>query len=204
MHSLRQKTVEWLRQGASPRRLALTLTLGFAIGCIPVVGLPTALCLVLALTLRLNMPAIQAANYVVMPLQLLLIAPFVRLGRWLFSLEPNQIANIKALLHLSPASLIGQMTGLAGQALLAWLVIALPAVVVLTAGLTLVLRRMPVLEGRKRKAAFSFQPPFFSFQCAVRAARKSAARCQAMVRKITRTPRGKSAGDRLPPLRRMS
>ncbi len=58
------------------------------------------------------------------------------------------------MLHLSPASLIGQMTGLAGQALLAWLVIALPAVVVLTAGLTLVLRRMPVLEGQEAEGSF--------------------------------------------------
>jgi len=153
VHSLRQKTVEWLRQGASPRRLALTLALGFAIGCIPVVGLPTALCVVLAFTLRLNTPAIQTANYVVMPLQLLLIAPFVRLGKWLFSLEPNQISAIRALLHISPASLIGQWTGFAGQALLAWLVIAMPAVVVLTAGLTMVLRRVPVLEERRAEGS---------------------------------------------------
>ena len=145
--------MEWLRQGASPRRLALTLALGFAIGCIPVVGLPTALCVVLAFTLRLNTPAIQTANYVVMPLQLLLIAPFVRLGKWLFSLEPNQISAIRALLHISPASLIGQWTGFAGQALLAWLVIAMPAVVVLTAGLTMVLRRVPVLEERRAEGS---------------------------------------------------
>ena len=89
-------------QGISPRRLALTLALGFAIGCIPVVGIPTLLCAVLALALRLNLPAIQAANYLVMPLQLVLIVPFVRLGGWLFASGSNAGRQAGALLHASP------------------------------------------------------------------------------------------------------
>src|SRR5208282_6377489 len=84
----KRNAIYWLRQGISPRRLALTLALGFAIGCIPVVGIPTVLCSALALALRLNLPAIQAANYVAMPLQLALIVPFVRLGGWLVSADP--------------------------------------------------------------------------------------------------------------------
>ncbi|MGC9158793.1 MAG: DUF2062 domain-containing protein, partial [Terracidiphilus sp.] len=73
-----RKMAACLREGISPRRLALTLALGFAIGCIPVVGVTTALCALLALTLRLNFPAIQAANWAAMPLQILLIVPFAR------------------------------------------------------------------------------------------------------------------------------
>jgi uncharacterized protein (DUF2062 family) len=142
---MRQKAAEWLRQGISPRRLALTLALGFAVGCLPVVGLPTALCVVLAMVLKLNLPALQAANYVVMPLQLALIAPFVRFGGWLFSLRPRQTVGLLALFHISPVNLVGHLTGFAAQALLAWLVIAVPAVVLLTAALTLVLRRVPAL-----------------------------------------------------------
>ena len=69
-----------MRQGISPRRLALTLALGFTIGCVPVVGIPTLLCAALALALGLNLPAIQVANYAAMPFQLALIAPFLRLG----------------------------------------------------------------------------------------------------------------------------
>ena len=60
----------WLRHGMSPRRLALTLALGFAIGCIPMVGVPTVLCAALAILFGLNQPAIQAANYAAMPLQI--------------------------------------------------------------------------------------------------------------------------------------
>jgi len=147
---IRHRLAEWLRQGISPRRLALTLALGFAVGCLPVVGLPTALCVVLALVLRLNLPAIQAANYAVMPLQLILIAPFVRLGGWLVSLTPKHATGTPILLHLLPIRVLWHLASFAGQALLAWLVIALPAVVVLTLVLTLVLRRVPALASEKR------------------------------------------------------
>jgi uncharacterized protein (DUF2062 family) len=143
--SMKRKTAIWLRQGISPRRLALTLALGFAIGCIPVVGIPTALCAVLALTLRLNLPAIQAANYAVMPLQLALIVPFARLGCWLFPFRYGHAANAAALLHHSPLNLISQLGSLAGLAMLAWLVIAVPAVALMTATLTPLLRRVPAL-----------------------------------------------------------
>jgi uncharacterized protein (DUF2062 family) len=131
----------WLRQGISPQRLALTLALGFAIGCLPVVGIPTALCLMLALTLKLNLPAIQAANYMAMPLQVLLILPFVRLGGWLFAPGQQQAA----LVHGSAAQMLRSSGSLAGHALAAWLVIAGPAVVLMTFGLTAVLRRVPAL-----------------------------------------------------------
>jgi len=143
--SMKHKSALWLRQGVSPQRLALTLALGFAIGCIPVVGIPTALCAGLALALRLNLPAIQAANYAVMPLQLVLIVPFVRLGRWLFSFGPHSQVAGGAMLHASPKMLATQMGGMAGQALLAWLLVAVPAVAVLTGALTVVLGKIPAL-----------------------------------------------------------
>jgi uncharacterized protein (DUF2062 family) len=143
--SVNRNAALWLRQGISPRRLALTLALGFAIGCIPVVGVPTLLCAALALALRLNLPAIQAANYIVMPLQLLLIVPFVRFGGWLTASGPHPAIQASLLLHIPPARLASQMGSIAGQALLAWAVIAVPAVLIITFALTGVLRRIPAL-----------------------------------------------------------
>jgi len=135
----------WLRQGITPRRLALTLSLGFAVGCLPVVGIPTLICAALALALRLNLPAIQAANYAAMPFQLLLIVPFVRLGGWLFDAGPIRASQIAALVHTPPYDLLSQLAGIFGHALLAWLLIAAPAVLLLTLGLTVLLRRVPAL-----------------------------------------------------------
>ncbi len=129
LRAIRQKAEAWLRQGISPQRLALTLALGFAIGCIPVIGIPTAVCLLVALGLRLNIPAIQAANYAAMPLQVALIFPFVRLGGWLFCVQCAPCANERQnLAHGSPMKLMWTSGSLAGEALAAWLLIAVPMV----------------------------------------------------------------------------
>ncbi len=143
IESIERKASQWLRQGISPQRLALTLALGFTVGCIPVVGIPTVLCLALALVFRLNLPALQAANYAMMPLQWLLMAPFVHLGARLFGSVRG--AEARLMPHTPPMALVAQMGGMAGQALLAWLLIAIPAVALMTATLTVLLRRVPAL-----------------------------------------------------------
>src|SRR5262252_4569475 len=99
LQTLQRRAAVWLRQGISPRRLALTLSLGFVVGCIPVVGLPTGLCAVIALAFGLNQPAIQAANYLAMPFQVALIVPLVRLGARLIPLTASPGINLKMLTH---------------------------------------------------------------------------------------------------------
>jgi uncharacterized protein (DUF2062 family) len=141
----KKQVAGWLRQGISPQRLALTIALGFAIGCIPLVGLPTPLCALLALALRLNLPAIQTANYAAMPLQVVLVFPFIRLGGWLFSSDHRPALTASALLHGSPLKLLWASGGLAEQAMLAWVVIAVPAVALMTLSLTALLRRVPAV-----------------------------------------------------------
>jgi uncharacterized protein (DUF2062 family) len=140
---LQRTVVDWLGQGMSPRRLALTLALGFAVGCIPVVGVPTVLCAALALGLRLNLPAIQAANYAAMPFQLALIMPFVRLGKLLFSIGAHSHPRVETGWLLGSGGGLNHLGGLAAQALLAWLFVAGPAVVLMTLTLTAMLRRIP-------------------------------------------------------------
>lgn len=142
--AIRGKVESWLSQGISPERLALTLALGFAIGCLPMVGIPTAICLVIAMGLRLNVPAIQAANYAAMPLQVILIFPFLRLGGWMFS-SGNRTVIDQGLTQNSPLKVIWASGSLAGQAFGAWLVTAVPAVLLMTLVLTALLRRVPVL-----------------------------------------------------------
>jgi uncharacterized protein (DUF2062 family) len=143
--AMRQKAEGWMRTGISPRRLALTLALGFAIGCIPMMGIPTAVCLVVALSLRLNLPAIYSANYAAMPLQVTLAFPFLRLGRWMFASGTGSSLSAGTLLHQSPIKLIWASGSLAGEAVAAWLVTAVPMVAILTLVLTALLRKVPVL-----------------------------------------------------------
>ncbi len=143
--SMKKNAAAWLRQGISPQRLALTLALGFAIGCIPVLGVPTVLCAALAMALRLNLPAIQAANYLAMPLQLFLIVPFVRMGGWLFASGPQPSLTSAPLLRIGPTAVVTQAGSLTGHALLAWMLVAGPAVALMTLTLTGMLRRIPAL-----------------------------------------------------------
>lgn len=81
-----------LRQGLAPRELALCLALGTGIGLFPVLGVSTPLLALIALLRRLNLAAIQLVNYLIYPLQLLLIIPFVRLGETLTGAAPQPVS----------------------------------------------------------------------------------------------------------------
>ena len=76
--------IDLLRQGITPEKIALSLAIGICLGVFPVVGTTTALCTLAAIVFRLNLPAIQLVNYLVYPLQLALLIPFIRLGEILF------------------------------------------------------------------------------------------------------------------------
>jgi uncharacterized protein (DUF2062 family) len=91
--------LQLLRQGITPEKIALSLALGVGLGIFPVLGVSTILCTVLALALRLNLPAIQLANYAASPVQILLIIPFVRVGEHLLRVAPEPL-SIRSELRL--------------------------------------------------------------------------------------------------------
>jgi len=144
MQRVQTSLVGWLKSGMAPRQLAFTLALGFAIGCIPLLGVTTAICALLAFTLRLNMPVIQAANWVAMPLQVVLLIPFLRLGQWLFSSQSMVFNPVQLLgqIEAAPWHAFEQMSGLFGHALLAWGITAGPALILMTILLTPVMHRV--------------------------------------------------------------
>jgi uncharacterized protein (DUF2062 family) len=88
-----------LRHGMQPDRLALCVAIGVVVGNIPILGVSSVLCTVIALVFRLNLPAIQIVQWAMAPTQLLLIIPFVRLGEWILR-APHQPLSIKAGLEL--------------------------------------------------------------------------------------------------------
>ncbi len=67
-------------EGEPVARTAWTVALGFAIGMFPLLGVTTVACVLLATVLRLKQSAIQVGNYAALPLQILLVIPFLRLG----------------------------------------------------------------------------------------------------------------------------
>src|ERR1041384_3885230 len=87
-----EPVLDLLRQGVTPEKLALSLAFGLGIGICPVLGVSTVLCTVIAIALRLNLPAIQLVNYLASPLQIVLIIPFVRVGETLLGLPPQPLS----------------------------------------------------------------------------------------------------------------
>jgi uncharacterized protein (DUF2062 family) len=117
--------LELLRQGVTPEKIALSLAFGLGIGIFPVLGLSTVLCTVVAITLRLNLPAIQLVNYLASPLQLVLIIPFVRVGEHLLGL-PAQPLSVREGFRIMAAGVIHAIVVLWDaivHAALGWIVI---------------------------------------------------------------------------------
>jgi uncharacterized protein (DUF2062 family) len=127
-----------LRAGLSPQRLALCVSIGVVVGNIPILGVSTLLCAVIAVAFRLNLPAIQIVQAAMAPTQILLIIPFVRLGEWILRVPPQPLSIREGL------ALIAQGAGRAIIALwdailhagLAWILIAPFAVFLLYKSLT--------------------------------------------------------------------
>jgi uncharacterized protein (DUF2062 family) len=92
-----------LSQGISPHKIALCIALGVMLGISPLIGSSTVLCAAAALAFGINLPLIQLVNYLVYPLQLLLLIPFIQAGQWLFhqSPLPFSLAQLTSLFRIS-------------------------------------------------------------------------------------------------------
>jgi uncharacterized protein (DUF2062 family) len=121
-----QPFIDLLLQGISPRRLALTIALGLMLGVIPVLGSTTLLCTLAAVSLRLNLPAIQLVNGLAWPLQLTLLVPFLRAGAWLFGDRRTTITlnDVGTLIRANVWHAIVTLWTVTMHALVVWLVAA--------------------------------------------------------------------------------
>lgn len=124
-----KKVIEWatalLKKGMSLKKIALCIALGTALGIFPVLGMTTLLCLLAAFVFRLNLPAIQMVNYVVYPLQIILLAPFYAAGGWLFS-QPERLLNGDHLISSFQNDFLGSLSvfwDLTLYAVFTWLIL---------------------------------------------------------------------------------
>jgi len=86
------RLIGFLKAGSSPEQLALTCALGVIIGILPIWGITTVLCFIIAALFRLNIVVMQLVHYFVYPLQLILIIPFIKLGTYIFNVNPMPYA----------------------------------------------------------------------------------------------------------------
>lgn len=143
-HRILDPLLALLRQGMAPQRLALCVAIAIVVGNIPILGVSTILCALIALMFRLNLPAIQMVQASMAPTQLLLIIPFVRLGEWI-ARAPRQAISIKeglALISHGIWQAIVVLRDAIFHAALAWIIVAPFCIYLLRRALTPIFKRM--------------------------------------------------------------
>ncbi len=114
--------------GLTPQKLALTLCFGTAIGVLPLLWGTTFICILLAHFFRLNQVALLSVNYLLYPIQLLLLIPFYKLGMWLFPWGPQVSSNMLSILAVSPnPTSLNILVWITFKSLAAWGVTVLPS-----------------------------------------------------------------------------
>ena len=134
----------FLKQGMTPNKLALSISLGFCFGLFPVVGITTLLCLGISLLLRLNVAAMQLINYLVYPIQLIVLIPLIHLGSFMTGVNPipysiEEVIEIVSNDFSQAFELLGFAT-LIG--IFAWSIIIVPISVAIYIVLRMVFMRM--------------------------------------------------------------
>ncbi|MEM8868711.1 MAG: DUF2062 domain-containing protein [Verrucomicrobiota bacterium] len=81
-----------LTQGLRPVDCAKAVASSLTIGVFPIMGCSTPMNTFSALIFRLNLPVVQAFNWVIGPVKIALIFPFLRIGEWLFQAEPFSLS----------------------------------------------------------------------------------------------------------------
>ena len=72
--------INLLKQGLTPSKLAMVITIGFSFGLFPILGVHAIICTGIAFLFRLNLIAIQIAHLIAFPFQILMFFPFLKIG----------------------------------------------------------------------------------------------------------------------------
>lgn len=141
--------VALLTQGITPEKIALSLAFGIVLGTFPVLGSTTVLCAAAALVFELNLPAIQLVNYLIYPMQLFLLVPFLRIGEKLFHAHALQfsLAQILSMLRADMPHAVATLWLAEVHAICAWLLTGPLAISLLYLLLSSVLRQVASSNG---------------------------------------------------------
>jgi uncharacterized protein (DUF2062 family) len=133
LRNLGQKLKGLLKQGLTPKELALSISIAVLIGVFPIYGTTTFILAFLALRLRLNLPIMIAVSYVLTPAQILLIIPFARVGEFLFGFETLGM-DMESLQNAYADGILEVFSQYSGRLVLAvggWIIVTIPIAVLL-------------------------------------------------------------------------
>tara|TARA_B100000686_G_C16766196_1_gene961980 strand:- start:1984 stop:2472 length:489 start_codon:yes stop_codon:yes gene_type:complete len=129
---IREKVVsplaKLLKQGLTPFKLSLVIALGLTLSVFPVFGTTTLLCTLIAMVFRLNMVAIQVANYIAFPVQIILFSPFLDIGEKVTGKSLEGISESTFLLAFDTDyfQAISELSNYLVLAIIGWVFAAMP------------------------------------------------------------------------------
>ena len=88
-YKVKDKTTALLKQGLTPKELIQSVIVSGLISIIPILGVSTFMITTISLKSKLNFPLMIALSYLMWPVQILMIIPFIRIGEFIFSISPN-------------------------------------------------------------------------------------------------------------------
>jgi uncharacterized protein (DUF2062 family) len=130
-YKVKDKTTALLKQGLTPKELSQSLIVSGLISTIPILGVSTFMITTVSLRQKLNLPIMISLSYLLWPVQILLIIPFIRVGEFIFSVPQNHhtaeqiISSFQASFSQTLSQLSFELLcGLGG-----WLLTAVPVAV---------------------------------------------------------------------------
>ncbi|MDX1957275.1 MAG: DUF2062 domain-containing protein [Leptospiraceae bacterium] len=141
--------INLLKQGVTPEKIALSIGFGCILGVFPVLGSTVILCMIVTFAFKLNLVAIQLANYLVYPLQFVFFIPLIRIGELILSREPYPLSMelIYTMLRDDMIHAIRTLFATNMCGVLAWFLIAPFVLATIYYLLVPVLRKIPIIQG---------------------------------------------------------
>ena len=73
------KIKKLFKQGLTPVQLAMTITMAVLVSLFPIFGITTIVLTAIALPMRLNLPIMIVLSYIIEPLKILLLIPWMKI-----------------------------------------------------------------------------------------------------------------------------
>ncbi|MBG8553887.1 DUF2062 domain-containing protein [Hymenobacter guriensis] len=141
-----------LKQGLTPRQLALTVALGISFGLVPLLGVTTLMATAVGLRLRLNVAALLLVSHLMSPLQLLALIPLLQWGARLLggAGQSLSLARLQYYFNHDWAGGLSLLWRAELGALLLWAAASVPVVAVLYVALQPVFARLLARQAQAR------------------------------------------------------
>ncbi len=114
-----------LTHGVTADKVAATFAIGTAVSLFPVIGLTTTFNIGIGLWFRMNQPLLQAINYLLTPVHLVMIIVYVHLGEWIWRAGEDRfsVSDLITSFHKETLGEFIHRFGWAGiHAFTAWLI----------------------------------------------------------------------------------